>query len=99
MGKVVDHPLLETFKERMRIFHGVEDHNLAFILKSSQEALDKHFGLSVLDKAGGQELVIERSRFVYNDKLELFAIAFQVELARFAVNHTLEEIKDESNNS
>lgn len=80
----------------MRIFHDVEDENLSFILSSSEKALDGQFGCRVLDKSGGDELIIERARFVYNDKLELFAEAFANELYRFAVINTLEVIEDES---
>lgn len=89
-----EHILLTAFKERMRIFHDSEDSNLNRILKNSQAALNERFGTEVGTIETGQELILERSRFVYNDKLELFEIAFAPELNRFAIKHTLEEKND-----
>ncbi|HFR3976722.1 TPA: phage gp6-like head-tail connector protein [Streptococcus suis] len=83
--------LLAAFKERMRIFHD-EDDNLNRILENSKAALTERFNFPVETVPTGIELILERSRFVYNDKLELFEIAFAPELNRFAVSHTLEEV-------
>ncbi|TWT12071.1 phage gp6-like head-tail connector protein [Streptococcus sp. sy004] len=90
--------LLTAFKERMRIFHDAEDTNLRRILAGSVSALNERFGLEVRKTGSGQELILERSRFVYNDKLELFETAFASELNRFAVTHTLKEEINESKN-
>ncbi|MGQ9412203.1 phage head-tail connector protein [Streptococcus pluranimalium] len=79
------HALLKTFKERMRIFHDAEDDNLSFILQSSQEALDGLLGISLISTRSGKELIIERSRFVYNDNLELFYESYKNEIARIAL--------------
>ncbi|HFI0634103.1 TPA: phage gp6-like head-tail connector protein [Streptococcus suis] len=92
----VSDKLLTAFKERMRIFHDVEDDNLKRILAGSQVALSERFGLPVEVIGSGQELIIERSRYVYNDKLELFELAFAGELDRFAFVHTLKGFDDES---
>ncbi|HFU4466079.1 TPA: phage gp6-like head-tail connector protein [Streptococcus suis] len=92
----VSEELLTAFKERMRIFHDVEDDNLKRILAGSQAALSERFGLPVEVIDSGQELIIERSRYVYNDKLELFESAFAGELNRFAFVHTLKGFDDES---
>ncbi|WP_367986217.1 phage gp6-like head-tail connector protein [Streptococcus sp. ZY1909104] len=92
----VSDKLLTAFKERMRIFHDVEDNNLRQILAGSQAALSERFGVAVDVIDSGQELILERSRFVYNDKLELFEIAFAPELDRFAFVHTLKGFDDES---
>lgn len=92
----VSDELLTAFKERMRIFHDVEDDNLKRILAGSQVALSERFGLPVEVIGSGQELILERSRYVYNDKLELFESAFAGELNRFAFVHTLKGFDDES---
>ncbi|NQG96762.1 phage gp6-like head-tail connector protein [Streptococcus suis] len=92
----VDTKLLAAFKKRMRIFHNVEDDNLKRILAGSQAALSERFGLPVEVISSGQELILERSRYVYNDKLELFESAFAGELNRFAFVHTLKGFDDES---
>lgn len=92
----VSYELLTAFKERMRIFHDMEDDNLERILASSQVALSERFGLAVDVFDSGQELILERSRYVYNDKLELFESAFAEELNRFAFVHTLKGFDDES---
>lgn len=86
--------LLTAFKERMRIFHD-EDSNLNRILEQSKAALTERFGFPVESVQSGVELILERSRFVYNDKLELFEIAFAPELNRFALTHTLKEEEHE----
>lgn len=98
MEVVVSDDLLTAFKERMRIFHDVEDDNLRRILAGSVSALNERFGLEVREIGSGRELILERSRFVYNDKLELFEVAFAPELYRFAVAHTLKEEVDEGKN-
>lgn len=92
----VSDKLLTAFKDRMRIFHDVEDDNLRRILAGSQAALFERFGVAVDVIDSGQELILERSRFVYNDKLELFETAFAPELNRFAFVHTLKGFDDES---
>ncbi|HFU4116322.1 TPA: phage gp6-like head-tail connector protein [Streptococcus suis] len=92
----VSEELLTAFKERMRIFHDEEDDNLKRILAGSQAALSERFGVAVDVIDSGQELIIERSRYVYNDKLELFESAFAGELDRFAFVHTLKGFDDES---
>ncbi|HEM3878455.1 phage gp6-like head-tail connector protein [Streptococcus suis] len=91
------HDLLEAFKERMRIFHDMEDNNLSRILSNSQAALTEKFDVAVEEYETGRELILERSRFVYNDKLEAFESSFASELYRFALAHTLNE--EENNDS
>ncbi|CQR24583.1 hypothetical protein BN1356_00927 [Streptococcus varani] len=90
-----ENKLLTAFKERMRIFHD-EDKNLIQILEKSTAALSERFGFPVETVETGKELILERSRFVYNDKLEEFATAFADELNSFAIAHTLDEVTYES---
>lgn len=93
------HALLPIFKERMRIFHDMDDDNLSFILQSSQEALDGLLGLDMMSTRSGKELIIERSRFVFNDNLELFYESYKNEIARIALEtYVPEEETIESQN-
>ncbi|MGV3010023.1 head-tail connector protein [Streptococcus thoraltensis] len=93
------HALLTTFKERMRIFHDMDDDNLSFILQSSQEALDGLLGLDMMSTRSGKELIIERSRFVFNDNLDLFYESYKNEIARIALEtYVPEEETIESQN-
>jgi len=76
----LDDQLLKDFKGRMRIFHDADDENLKNILESSRVAIERWCGSSDVEKAEIRELVIERSRYVFNDSLEFFNENFQSEL-------------------
>lgn len=80
-----NHVLLEQFKERMRVFHDVDDNNINTILNSSQEALKSLLGFDLMTTESGKELIMERSRYVYNDSLELFFDSFRNEITRLAI--------------
>ncbi|HEM9634178.1 TPA: phage gp6-like head-tail connector protein [Streptococcus agalactiae] len=77
--------LLEPFKERMRVFHNEDDKNIINILKGSYDALNNLLGFDLMTIDSGKELIMERSRYVYNDCLELFYDAFRNEIARLAI--------------
>ena len=64
--------LLEEFKNRMHIFHDSEDDNLKRMLKASQSAITRMTGVSDMDNEEYKELILERSRYAYNDSLEFF---------------------------
>lgn len=64
--------LLTEFKERMKIFHTTEDDNLIRILESSKEYIDSRCGVSADTNQQAKELVLERSRYAYNDSVEYF---------------------------
>lgn len=91
----MEHALLTTFKERMRIFHDIEDDNLSFILDSSQKALEGLLGVDLMSIGSGKELIIERSRYVYNDCLDLFYEAYKNEIARLALENYKPLIEEE----
>lgn len=75
-----DKELLDAFKSRMRIFHDVEDENLETILEGSIRAIKRLCGSDDLTEPSIKELVMERSRYVYNDSLEFFNENFLSEL-------------------
>lgn len=90
--------LLKDFKMRMRIFHDAEDDNLKNILSSSMVAIKRWCGSDDVTKPEIKELVMERSRYVYNDSLEFFNENFLSELMVVSLSHYEgEAIGDETN--
>lgn len=90
--------LLKDFKMRMRIFHEAEDENLKNILSSSMVAIKRWCGSDDVTKPEIKELVMERSRYVYNDSLEFFNENFLSELMAVSLSHYEgEAIGDETN--
>lgn len=81
------HPLLEAFKERMKIFHDAEDANLSRMLTSSEKAiLDLTDSFDASDSRV-EELILERSRYLYNDQVEFFYANFQGEILELSLNN------------
>ena len=81
------HPLLEAFKERMKIFHDAEDANLSRMLTSSERAiLDLTDSFDASDSRV-EELILERSRYLYNDQVEFFYTNFQGEILGLSLNN------------
>lgn len=64
--------LLSEFKKRMHIFHDSEDNNILRILEASVSDIESLGGSMEKEPERTMELVIERSRYVYNDSLEFF---------------------------
>lgn len=84
------HPLLGTFKERMKIFHDAEDGNLSRMLVSSEKAILDLTGAFDLSDPRTEELVLERARYLYNDQVEFFFVNFQGELLELSLqNHPI----------
>ena len=80
MSEETNHPLLDVFKKRMRIFHDAEDDNLNVILTNSESAIKRVTGRTDTSDPSLSELVIERSRYVYNDQVEFFYENFKNEI-------------------
>ncbi|EDN7323695.1 phage gp6-like head-tail connector protein [Listeria monocytogenes] len=77
----VSDTLLETFKERMHIFHDSEDSNLKQLLSFSIADLQDKCGVFNVDEHDrARELVIERTRYAYNDAIEFFDENFQSQI-------------------
>lgn len=86
------HPLLKTFKERMRIFHNGEDNNLSRILESSEANILSLVGSQYPTEPRVRELILERARYVYNDQVEFFYENFQGDLMALSLeNYKVEE--------
>lgn len=69
--------LLDEFKLRMKIFNSIEDDELTRSLNASKQAVKRMTGSDDTSNEMIKELVIERSRYAYNDSLEFFEENFQ----------------------
>ena len=81
------HPLLKSFKERMRIFHNGEDANLSKMLESSESAILSLVGSNDSANPRVRELILERARYVYNDQVEFFYENFQGDLMMLSLEN------------
>ena len=89
--------LLKLFKQRMRIGYDTDDENLKAILESSVSAIEKLTGSDDLTDPAIRELVIERSRYVYNDSLEFFYDNFINDLGTASIANLKAVTDDEAN--
>lgn len=89
--------LLKLFKQRMRIGYDTDDENLKAILESSVSAIEKLTGSDDLTDPAIRELVIERSRYVYNDSLEFFYDNFINDLGTASIANLKKVTDDEAN--
>lgn len=64
--------LLTEFKARMSIYHSSEDAELENMLQASYDAVKRMTGVSDITNNQFKELIIERTRYVYNDQAEFF---------------------------
>lgn len=89
--------LLKLFKQRMRIGYDTDDENLKAILESSVSAIEKLTGSDDIYDPAIRELVIERSRYVYNDSLEFFYDNFINDLGTASIANLKKVTDDEAN--
>lgn len=87
--------LLTLFKQRMRIGYDTDDENLKAILESSVSAIEKLTGSDDLTDPAIRELVIERSRYVYNDSLEFFYDNFINDLGTASIANLKKAVTDD----
>ena len=89
--------LLKLFKQRMRIGYDTDDENLKAILESSVSAIEKLTGSDDIYDPTIRELVIERSRYAYNDSLEFFYDNFINDLGTASIANLKVVTDDEAN--
>lgn len=90
--------LLKLFKQRMRIGYDTDDENLKAILESSVSAIEKLTGSDDLTDPAIRELVIERSRYAYNDSLEFFYDNFINDLGTASIANLKKAVSDDEAN-
>lgn len=85
--------LLQEFKDRMHFTHSSEDTSLKRLLSLSYSAIVSMVGTFDIDvNARARELVLERTRYVYNEALEFFNTNFSSEISSVQLEIALEEI-------
>lgn len=88
----VTEELLQEFKDRLHISHKSEDSHLKRLLSYSFTDISEKCGSFTLDKDNqGKELVLERSRYAYNDALEFFNDNFLSQINSFALSNLPDE--------
>ena len=88
----VTQELVDEFKDRMKLSDD-EDGNLARILTASiEDLLDKCGEHDIATSSRFKELVMERSRYVYNDALEYFDENFLTQITTLGVTRALQDI-------
>lgn len=93
----MEQELLTEFKNRMHISHSAEDANLLMIIKASVDDIKHKCSLATLeDNNRAIELVLERSRYVYNDSVEFFDENFRSQLTSVGLESVLGGFADET---
>jgi hypothetical protein len=89
----VTEKLLQEFKDRVHISHKSEDSHLKRLLSYSFADISGKCGQFPLDTYNqGKELVLERSRYAYNDALEYFNENFLNQINSFALDNLPEGV-------
>lgn len=83
--------IVEEFKNRMHISHGGEDNNLKRLLSYSYAYVESKCGSFNLEgdtslDIRAMELVLERTRYAYNDAVEYFEDNFLSEITSLGVD-------------
>ncbi|HDG6049176.1 phage head-tail adapter protein [Staphylococcus aureus] len=86
--------LVQDFKDMEKIDHTSEDIYIKKLLKRSYEKLQRDYGKFDIDKnLIGRELVLNRTRYAYQDLLEYFNENYRVDLIDFGIS--LVEVEDD----
>lgn len=88
---MVTDELLEEFKDRMHISHGAEDRSLKQLLSFSIAYVESKCGKFNIEcdkntDKRATELVLERSRYAYNDAVEYFEDNFLSEIFSLGID-------------
>jgi hypothetical protein len=91
--------VLQQFKDRMHL-GDFEDENLINILSASEKELLRVCGpYDIQSDEAFRELVLERSRYVYNDALEYFHVNFLHQVNSLGIEKALEEFVSDTDES
>ncbi|WP_353458871.1 phage head-tail adapter protein [Staphylococcus aureus] len=78
--------LLVKFKSLEKIDYNSEDEFLRELLKMSYTRLKNQCGAFELDNLAGQELILNRTRYAYQDLLEHFNENYRADLIDFSLS-------------
>lgn len=78
--------LLVKFKSLEKIDHNSEDEYLKQLLKMSYERIKNQCGVFELENLIGQELILIRARYAYQDLLEHFNDNYRPEIIDFSLS-------------
>ncbi|UFA56484.1 phage head-tail adapter protein [Staphylococcus aureus] len=78
--------LLVKFKSLEKIDYNSEDEFLKELLKMSYTRLKNQCGMFELDNLTGQELILNRTRYAYQDLLEHFNENYRTDLIDFSLS-------------
>ncbi|ADI97619.1 TPA: phage head-tail connector protein [Staphylococcus aureus] len=78
--------LLVKFKSLEKIDYNSEDEFLKELLKMSYTRLKNQCGTFELDNLAGQELILNRTRYAYQDLLEHFNENYRADLIDFSLS-------------
>ncbi|WEZ09575.1 phage gp6-like head-tail connector protein [Priestia flexa] len=95
MNNVTDE-LLQEFKDMMHFTHNSEDSNLHRLLSFSIDAIKRRCGKFDIDvNLGARELVLQRTRYAYNDAVEYFDKNFSSEIINVQLDIAFNEMDEE----
>lgn len=89
--------LLKLLKGNLHIFHDTEDDILRHIISSSIKDIESVGGDMSVFEEETKELVVERSRYVYNDSLEFFYDNFREQLLNLSFRTYTHNLKKGDN--
>ncbi|MCE5038401.1 hypothetical protein [Staphylococcus auricularis] len=86
---MISDELVQTFKARNRIFYDIEDERIKDDLALSYADIESKCGSFDIEQSpSGKELVLERTRYVFNDKLEAFHDNFLSSIIQFQIENS-----------
>lgn len=88
---MISDEILEEFKSRLHISHSSEDKNLTRMLSSSLAYVEDKCGAFKMDGSANvdkraRELVLERTRYAYNEALEYFEDNYLSEITSLGID-------------
>lgn len=96
---LINENIVQEFKDKMHISHSAEDDNLKSLLSFSYASVKSKCGSFDLEghtdiDRRGKELVLERSRYSYNDAVEYFEDNFLGEITSLSLDIAYEKDGD-----
>lgn len=96
MADLANAELVKKFKNRIHIFHSIQDADFDEWITASIQAIQDRTGFTKTDDPRFVELVIERCRYRYNDSLEYFDQNYQGDLLSLSLSNYEADTNQES---